>query len=497
MEFNQAFTAPSVPKLNRRNISSPLSSSAAKISSASPKPLLKKSNFSFAPKSTFDEKSIIKPSTTEDSEKTSRVSSVEQTLVETNKILVEIQKQLSLDFAMRIAEEKEKNASLKEQKSRRKFALKESSIESVNRIGNIVKSGADKVLAPVKSAFDKIIEFVSLIGMGIGANAIFNWLSDDGNKKKLMGWFSFIQDHYKWGLAALGAVAALKLVGPISMVVKIVSSAVGLLLKGLPLLKALLINPLFLKAMLAIGAGVLLFKGGQILFKEVRKIFTGSDGFSDAHDKLDQKLRDAGMGTDGRTSQARGRAASKSGITGRSEEQEKIYQEVKQKREQLKELSASMKDELKTKRSEITGGRKGRSVVSDNSEALKQSRMEIIQKYEAKIPSIVGDEIEARRMGGPISSGRPYLVGEEGPELIVPKISGTVINNNKTERIYNTISSKRPRRNNFIPMDLPPKMINTEKSIPTPAEPPIPKIPSTNIADMWRGKTPELYGIYV
>ena len=45
-----------------------------------------------------------------------------------------------------------------------------------------------------------------------------------------MGWFSFIQDHYKF--AALGAVAALKLVGPISMVVKIVSSAVGLLLKG-------------------------------------------------------------------------------------------------------------------------------------------------------------------------------------------------------------------------------------------------------------------------
>ena len=495
MEFNQAFTAPSVPKLNRRNISSPLSSNAAKISSVSPKPLLKKSNFSFTPKSTFDEQSITKPSTTEDSEQTSRASSVEQTLVETNRILVEIQKQLSLDFAMRIAEEKEKNASLKEQKSRRKFALKESSIESVNRIGNIVKSGADKVLAPVKSAFDKIIEFVSLIGMGIGANAIFNWLSDDGNKKKLMGWFSFIQDHYKWGLAALGAVAALKLVGPISMVVKIVSSAVGLLLKGLPLLKALLINPLFLKAMLAIGAGVLLFKGGQILFKEVRKIFTGSDGFSDAHDKLDQKLRDAGL-------DSKGQAPVVKGTRGRerqelSAEQIQVRDSVFKQREQLKELSASMKDELKTKRSEITGGRKGRSVVSDNSEALKQSRMEIIQKYEAKIPSIVGDEIEARRMGGPISSGRPYLVGEEGPELIVPKISGTVINNNKTERIYNTISSKRPRRNNFIPMDLPPKMINTEKSIPTPAEPPIPKIPSTNIADMWRGKTPELYGIYV
>ena len=230
-------------------------------------------------------------------------------------------------------------------------------------------------------------------------------------------------------------------------------------------------------------------------YLKVRKIFTGSDGFSDAHDKLDQKLRDAGL-------DSKGQAPVVKGTRGRerqelSAEQIQVRDSVFKQREQLKELSASMKDELKTKRSEITGGRRGRSVVSDNSEALKQSRMEITQKYEAKIPSIVGEEIEARRMGGPISSGRPYLVGEEGPELIVPKISGTVINNNKTERIYNTISSKRPRRNNFIPMDLPPKMINTEKSIPTPAEPPIPKIPSTNIADMWRGKTPELYGIYV
>lgn len=476
---SQIFTA---PKIGKGNISSPLSSGASKISKATPKLSVSKIK--------------IRNRGTVTSPVLESQSSVENTLLETNRILVEIQNQLALDFAMRISDEKEKNKQLKDEKSRRKFALKEGSIESVNRIGNIVKSGADKVLAPVKSAFDKIIEFVSLIGMGIGANAIFNWLSDDGNKKKLMGWFSFIQDHYKWGLAALGAVAALKLVGPISMVVKIVSSAVGLLLKGLPLLKALLINPLFLKAMLAIGAGVLLFKGGQILFKEVRKIFTGSDGFSDAHDKLDQKLRDAGL-------DSKGQAPVVKGTRGRerqelSAEQIQVRDSVFKQREKLKELSASMKDELKTKRSEITGGRKGRSVVSDNSEALKQSRMEIIQKYEAKIPSIVGDEIEARRMGGPISSGRPYLVGEEGPELIVPKISGTVINNNKTERIYNTISSKRPRRNNFIPMDLPPKMINSEKSPKArPAEPPIPKISSTNSADIWRSKTPEMYGISV
>ena len=32
--------------------------------------------------------------------------------------------------------------------------------------------------------------------------------------------------------------------------------------------------------------------------------------------------------------------------------------------------------------------------------------------------------------GGPITAGKPYLVGEEGPELIVPNSSGQVINNN-------------------------------------------------------------------
>ena len=38
-------------------------------------------------------------------------------------------------------------------------------------------------------------------------------------------------------------------------------------------------------------------------------------------------------------------------------------------------------------------------------------------------------ETEARADGGPIEAGRPYLVGEEGPELVVPRNAGTVIPN--------------------------------------------------------------------
>jgi len=38
-------------------------------------------------------------------------------------------------------------------------------------------------------------------------------------------------------------------------------------------------------------------------------------------------------------------------------------------------------------------------------------------------------KIEARAAGGPVEAGQPYLVGEEGPEIIVPDNSGTVVPN--------------------------------------------------------------------
>ena len=39
--------------------------------------------------------------------------------------------------------------------------------------------------------------------------------------------------------------------------------------------------------------------------------------------------------------------------------------------------------------------------------------------------------VEPREKGGPVSSGRPYLVGEKGPELFVPRNSGGIVPNNK------------------------------------------------------------------
>ena len=45
---------------------------------------------------------------------------------------------------------------------------------------------------------------------------------------------------------------------------------------------------------------------------------------------------------------------------------------------------------------------------------------------------------ETRQHGGPVHAGRPYLVGERGPEMFVPGSSGYVYNSNDT---YNLMSA--------------------------------------------------------
>lgn len=50
-----------------------------------------------------------------------------------------------------------------------------------------------------------------------------------------------------------------------------------------------------------------------------------------------------------------------------------------------------------------------------------------VVKYIKKI----SDSISGRAAGGPVSAGTPYIVGEVGPELFVPSVSGSIVPNNK------------------------------------------------------------------
>lgn len=56
-------------------------------------------------------------------------------------------------------------------------------------------------------------------------------------------------------------------------------------------------------------------------------------------------------------------------------------------------------------------------------------RMQIRQAITIPLARQMGLSVEPRAMGGPVSAGRPYLVGERGPELMVPGRSGTIVPN--------------------------------------------------------------------
>jgi len=52
---------------------------------------------------------------------------------------------------------------------------------------------------------------------------------------------------------------------------------------------------------------------------------------------------------------------------------------------------------------------------------------------------------EARAKGGPVQRDTPYLVGEEGPELVVPQTNGTVLTASMTRGVMGQQSSPAPR----------------------------------------------------
>lgn len=56
-------------------------------------------------------------------------------------------------------------------------------------------------------------------------------------------------------------------------------------------------------------------------------------------------------------------------------------------------------------------------------------RMQIRQAITIPLAQTLGLSAQPRAMGGPVTAGRPYLVGERGPELMVPGRSGTIVPN--------------------------------------------------------------------
>ena len=141
---------------------------------------------------------------------------IEQTLVETNNILVEIQKQLSLDFAYRIAKEEDEVKKIRSATDKRKRGKAEEGAETVNKLGSKIGKTVDKIIAPTKNIFDRILQFFGALVGGFLINQGLKWLSKPGSIEKIQGFFDFLSKHANTILMVIGGVLVLRVVRKIT-----------------------------------------------------------------------------------------------------------------------------------------------------------------------------------------------------------------------------------------------------------------------------------------
>ena len=531
---SRSFTLPSTPKLKKSNFSSSLISGATK----------------FSPKINTSRIRISRPalSRTIDFESISpQQSSIENTLVETNNILIQIQKQLSLDFAMRIADEKEKNKALKQGQSRKRLKAEESALEkSTKKIGKGIGKVVDKVISPVKNFFSDLLDFLLTVGAGIAVNAAFEWLSKKENREQLDEWFGWVAKNWKWVAAAIVGVLALQ-----------------------PLLNIVG----------AIGGAIVTIRAALDIFGWARKkLFGGGRPPIPPSGKPGSQSGGQSGNTGGRMSGGRMSGGSNTGLyygrnvvpgTGkpmRSSGSISRYNESMARNLQGKAnfgdkarlffrnnnirlpkinklpnlkgvpragaLSAvfagldyfNRKDTGQTETQAISGaasgavgGTTGFSLASGvAAKALSPLLVTPIPGSRLLYGALVlgagiyggmkGNElfgkvsdkvtgVEARAMGGPVLAGKPYLVGELGPELFMSRTDGQIVNSEKT---YELISSNVGGGINMI--ELPPitnQLPPPEIPVPSGPATEVPEVSSVNLADPYRQLTPTLYGITV
>ena len=140
-----------------------------------------------------------------------------------------------------------------------------------------------------------------------------------------------------------------------------------------------------------------------------------------------------------------------------------------------------------------TGGRDSAgsaySNKADRDKATEQ-KAEIYQKYVDQIPGIM-----ERKVGGSMSKGLTYMVGENGPELFQPDIAGTMQHSTRTKELIKTIGSNEGGIE-FITMDLPPiKAPAPEIPTPSPRSNEVEIIDPVNIGNAYMSKTPEILGM--
>jgi len=402
--------------------------------------------------------------------KKSTAGDINSSLVETNKILVDIQNQLALQSQNEQKEEKENRRRESAAESKRKLKKEESVLEKTAKgIGKAVGKVALKIVQPIGGIFDKILEFVTLLSAGIATNAAFEWFKDEENQKKITKIFNILKENWKLLANIFGTIIA---VGAILKVAAAITTIGSVL--------ALLGNPVVLKLLAVAGTAA----GIVAIANKIKDITAGGEEYRKLYEDNNEKLNEAGV------AQPSSPTSKETMLLAPNPEGgyfQMFRQGVDQRTGQFGNLTTGSINP-------DTGKLYATPAQLNAFDAWKSEKLKIdnLDKKSGELP-------EPRAMGGPVMAGNTYLVGERGPEIFSPNINGSIVNNMRTEKIVQTLSSDMGEGSiNMI--ELPPitnQLPPPEIPVPSGPATEVPEVSSVNLADPYRQLTPMLYGITV
>ena len=258
-------------------------------------------------------------------------------------------------------------------------ALKKSLIKPIEAAKKKVGGPFDRLMKAMKSLF--------MTWLGIkGLDALKAW--EEGDNIKL----EEIKNNVIKGLAIAGGIA-LALNGGIALVIGAIKGVIGALLVGVPKLIGIMATPLALKALLLLGGVGLAVAAGLAAVKGVeygaKRIMYGEDFFIGAQDAATDRLTEAGLSTKGAVTERRGSRVFSTNRA-RTEEQEKIFQEVQAERERLGKLRNqyqkaisdletqynTLRDKIKTENSVSIRNGRDRKLTSKGSQMMEAAEQE-------------------------------------------------------------------------------------------------------------------------
>ena len=427
-------------------------------------------------------------------------------IAEINGVLTGIVDFIKADYQERIDALDKENNQMMEDAAKEDQEDKEKGLEKTGKkTGEKIGKKADGVLSPVKGIFQRLMDAITAVGLGIVGNAAFKFLARPEIFEKLGGVFDFITKHFKWVLGGLGAIALIGIIGPIVAI----GSAIGTVIGAIAAAAAIVA-----KIALIIGGIVLLIKGATDVFKWLRGDMLGDSKVSDARQENRESMKEEGV-----------EKAHISGIFGEryrverdgemvklkykelTPDEQAIVDQFKARDQEIKNLTKERNDEKKSEEKRI---RKERRETDEFNEIKAMSggmfnneRMKLFDAYHKETDRLVKerkDEIEAefekqlnsRKVGGDASG--LTLVGEDGPEIVEFKTAVNIVPAHRTQETLKTLGESGGT--NIIAMDLPP--ISTplpEVNVTAPPSTETERIPSVNPFNSYMVMTPEILRI--